>query len=491
MDSSLQKNTSSIIVTILIGLIIISFMFTGYESINGTPDSVGKVGPYKIKIEEYQRAFNQQMQFYQQVFKDQKMSNSQMDNIKQTTYSQLVNSKLSLILADKIGLIPGAIEVKDFIREQEYFKTEGQFDKGKYFAILANVGITPKQYEEDMAQAIKQQSLQTIFSSYPLSKKYLEDLRTLQTQSKTVNIISVEPSQLEKFVSVTDDEIKAYLADANNVKKVESVFESKKSVLNMPEQVRANHILFKADESNEAEVKAKAEALMKQVNANNFKELADKNTEDPSGKGQGGNLGWFSRGRMVPEFEDAAFAAKAGSIVGPVKTEFGFHIIQVLEKREAKEAQFDGYKLSLAKELIQKSKREEITALETRIITEAKDYIQNSNTKALSTLAARYDLRFEKDQTINPIDNFTHIGLNAEQVSQIFFTESKPSYEFKETAKTTLIGFSLQAAKTPAPIVQADFEKEQSSTFARELNQKVLEHLKEETSIKQNKNIVL
>jgi peptidyl-prolyl cis-trans isomerase D len=491
MDSSLQKKTSSIIVTILIGLIIISFMFTGYESISGSPDSVGKVGPYKIKIEEYQRAFNQQMQFYQQVFKDQKMSTQQMDNIKQTTYSSLVNSKLSLILADKIGLIPGTIEIKDFIREQEYFKTEGQFDKSKYFAILANVGITPKQYEEDMAQAIKQQSLQTIFSNYPLSKKYLEDLKALQTQSKTVNILNLDPSQLEKYIEVNDEEIKTYLADVNNVKKVESVFESKKNILNMPEQVRANHILLKADETNEAEVKAKAEALMKQLNTNNFKELADKNTEDPSGKGQGGSLGWFGRGRMVPEFENAAFAAKVGSIVGPVKTEFGFHLIQVLEKKEAKEAQFDGYKLSLAKELIQKSKRTEITALETKIMTEAKDYLQNGNSKSLGTLAARYNLKFDQDQTINPIDNFTHLGLNAEQVSQVFFTESKPVYEYKDGAKTILVGLSLQAVKAPAPIADADFEKEQSSTFARELNQKVLEHLKEETSIKQNKNLVL
>lgn len=490
MDSSMQKKTSSIIVSLLIGILIISFMFTGYESISGSPDSVGKVGPYKIKIEEYQRAINQQMQFYQQVFKDQKMSNTQMESIKQSTFSSLINSKLSLILADKVGILPGGAEVKEFIRNQEYFKTDGQFDKNKYFAILANVGIPPKDYEEDMAQSIKLQSLQTVFANYPISKSYLADLKTLKEQSKVVTILMLDPTQLEKHIDVSEAEIATYLADENNSKKVQSVFDSKKSSLSIEEQVHANHILLNADEENASEIQKKADALMKQLNNSNFKELADKNTEDPSGKGQGGSLGWFGRGSMVPEFDKAVFAAKPGSIIGPVRTEFGFHLIQILEKKEGKVAIFDNFKHSLAKELIQKSKRNELAKLEAQLINEARGHSEKNNSTALANLASKYSLKIEKDKTINPIDDFTQLGLNAEQISQIFFSENKSSYEFKDGTKTVLVSINTQAKASVAK-VEDEFEKELASSYARELNQKFLEQLKDDTNIKQNKRIQL
>ncbi|MBU0762615.1 MAG: peptidyl-prolyl cis-trans isomerase [Candidatus Altiarchaeota archaeon] len=93
----------------------------------------------------------------------------------------------------------------------------------------------------------------------------------------------------------------------------------------MVNEVRAAHILVRGEDY--------AKELMDKIQKGmNFSELAKKHSTCPSGK-SGGDLGWFGRGRMVREFEKAAFDAEKGAVVGPVKTEFGYHIIKVLDRR--------------------------------------------------------------------------------------------------------------------------------------------------------------
>ncbi len=92
----------------------------------------------------------------------------------------------------------------------------------------------------------------------------------------------------------------------------------------MANEVRAAHILVKGEDY--------AKELMEKLNKGmNFSELAKAHSQCPSCK-KGGDLGWFGRGRMVREFEKAAFDAEKGAVVGPIKTDFGWHIIKVLDK---------------------------------------------------------------------------------------------------------------------------------------------------------------
>ncbi|RPH35285.1 MAG: hypothetical protein EHM91_17430, partial [Planctomycetota bacterium] len=103
-----------------------------------------------------------------------------------------------------------------------------------------------------------------------------------------------------------------------------------------PEQVRASHILLKTEGKKEDEVKAKAEALLTQVKAGaDFADLARKNSEDEASAKNGGDLDYFARGRMVPEFDDVAFKLQPGEISGLVKSQYGFHIIKVTDKKDA------------------------------------------------------------------------------------------------------------------------------------------------------------
>ena len=122
----------------------------------------------------------------------------------------------------------------------------------------------------------------------------------------------------------------------------------------MPERVHARHILLKTEGKSDAEKKAlqaKAEDLLKQLkNGADFAELAKKNSDDGS-KEQGGDLGWFVRNQMVPEFDSVAFALKPKELSGVVTSQFGYHIIQVLEKDPAKLKPFEEVKDELAKEV--------------------------------------------------------------------------------------------------------------------------------------------
>ncbi len=123
---------------------------------------------------------------------------------------------------------------------------------------------------------------------------------------------------------------------------IQSYYNQHQSEYQVPEQARSRHILVKvdpgADAKTDAAAKAKAEDIAKQLrNGGNWNDLAKKNSDDPGSKDTGGELGFAQRGRMVPEFDKAIFNNKIGDIA-VVKSQFGYHVVQV-EERQAAHAQ--------------------------------------------------------------------------------------------------------------------------------------------------------
>jgi len=131
-----------------------------------------------------------------------------------------------------------------------------------------------------------------------------------------------------------------------------------KQSLGVPEQVRARHILFKVDpaasEDEKNQAKARAEAILKQVQAGeDFAKLAAAHSDDAESKAKGGDLGYFSPGKMVPEFEGAAFYTDPGEISDIVETKFGYHIIKVEDHIDARERSFEEMKDTIKEKLHQ------------------------------------------------------------------------------------------------------------------------------------------
>ncbi len=142
----------------------------------------------------------------------------------------------------------------------------------------------------------------------------------MQPEKRKAKYLLVETAKIRPTIQVTDADVAAdYTANAETFRK--------------GEEVHARHILYKAEGANDAAQKSKAEAAVRRLNGGaDFAALARAESDDPGSKANGGDLGAFPRGRMVKEFEEAAFAAKEKDIVGPVKSSFGYHVIQVLEK---------------------------------------------------------------------------------------------------------------------------------------------------------------
>jgi foldase protein PrsA len=142
------------------------------------------------------------------------------------------------------------------------------------------------------------------------------------------------------MVHVSDSDIAAYFAKSH-------------ATLDKPEQVRARHILV-ADEKTADTIEAKLKA------GGNFADLAKQYSTDPSTKDKGGELGFFGKGQMVPAFQSAAFALPVGAISAPVKSPFGWHIINVEEKKPALHATLASAKTQIKDTLTQTAQQQQI-----------------------------------------------------------------------------------------------------------------------------------
>jgi peptidyl-prolyl cis-trans isomerase D len=161
-------------------------------------------------------------------------------------------------------------------------------------------------------------------------------------EKRSFQVLIVDQAKLEQTMVIPDADLRA-------------IYNGSMDNFRMPERVKARHILIKTQGKSDAEKKAalaKAQDILKQLKAGaDFAQMAMKNSEDSSNAPKGGDLGWFVRGQMVPEFDKAVFAMKQGDLSDIVNTEFGYHIIKVDEKENARVKPFEEVKADLAAEI--------------------------------------------------------------------------------------------------------------------------------------------
>lgn len=209
------------------------------------------------------------------------------------------------------------------------------------------------------------------------------------------------PEGVERFFSqagITEEELKSdigrsivlkkYLRDNYGVgvedKEAKEYYEQNLKRFTQEEQVKASHILIKVEKNASKEVleekKKKAKEIYKQAKADgaDFAALAKEHSEGPTGP-RGGDLGFFSRKRMVPAFSEAAFKTKPGNITGPVKTEFGYHVIKVTDHKPEKVSSFDEVKSDIVENLERTEMRDGMEKLIKKLKAEAKIEKLDSN----------------------------------------------------------------------------------------------------------------
>jgi peptidyl-prolyl cis-trans isomerase C len=165
-----------------------------------------------------------------------------------------------------------------------------------------------------------------------------EFIRKMEDAKKMTLISGLLEQEIMSKSQVTDKEIRDY-------------YDQHKNEFTTTSQIRASHILVKT----EAEAEKVLERLKK---GENFEEIARKVSIDKASAKNGGDIGYFSRGQIVPEFEKAAASLKIGEISGPVKTQFGYHIIKVTDKKTGPVAEFDRVKEIIAQKLTGEKQKE-------------------------------------------------------------------------------------------------------------------------------------
>lgn len=209
-------------------------------------------------------------------------------------------------------------------------------------------------------------------AQFPTEEDFVAQLTAVgQTPEKVATALKKLLQQRKWVESQVGDS--ADVTDADIAK----FYEENKQEFEQPEQVKASHILFltKPDDSEEASnaqlAKAK-EAAAKAKKGEDFSGLAKELSEEPGAKESGGDLGFFSKDRMVPEFSEAAFQLKPGEISEPVRTQFGWHVIKVEEKKEAGTSSLEEVKPQLSAYLKQDKQRKAVGDLISKLRADAK-----------------------------------------------------------------------------------------------------------------------
>ena len=266
-------------------------------------------------------------------------------------------------------------------------KSETKKDSSPVLAEVNGVAITKAQYDTEMKNLPPQ--LQPMAQSPEGRKELLESMiiREIVYQDAQKQGIEKSPEFQERL-----DEVKKKLLVEIDLKKkldaeikltddeLKKVYEQYKEKFKTGEQIRASHILVK-DEKTAQDVLAQVKK------GGNFSDLAKKYSTD-STSAKGGDLGWFDKGKMVPEFDAAAFGLKDGETSGIVKTNFGYHIIKVIGKRPAGYAPFDEVKDQIKAAILPSKQQEVFQKIKTDLKKTAKVEIK--------------DPAFKKDETTPP-----------------------------------------------------------------------------------------
>lgn len=488
MASKFTKSTSHIFLTIFVGFIAVSFMFTGYETSMGTPSTVARVGNIDISIRDYQQEYNRQLEFYRQIFGED-LSSAQIENfgIKQQAIQNLVQQKLMIHFARDVGVAPGEQAIRDEILQLPYFQTGGQFNIEQYRQLLAANGLTPKEFEEMISNELQINMARGLIQNIPISAKYIQEREELKSRQREIMFISAQRNDIRDQLEVTTSEIQQFLENERNINQVEMLFSQRRSSLDRPAQAKASHILIThgPELPRDEDVQAKIMEIKERVTIQNFAELAKEYSQDPGSQSDGGSLGWFSAGQMVPEFEEAAFNNEIGSIIGPIETQFGLHLLLIEDKREAVVAQLDDYKEEIAKELIRANREDEVTEILTQLRSQLYQLMSENNTRELTRVSQRYGLQFQEALKIGPLDRLDNgLMLAPGDIQSIFQKEIGSTLTLGEHDHISFVTIKREVEVDRSDV---DLDRERNNlrnVLSQKLNEAVMTTLQDKVSIR-------
>ncbi|HKR30673.1 MAG TPA: peptidyl-prolyl cis-trans isomerase, partial [Terriglobales bacterium] len=368
--------------------------------------------------------------------------------------------KEQLLIQKLIGMIEGPVTVPESQVKDEYVK---QNRKVKFaYAVLTH---------DQVAKQVK--VTDTELKAY--YDKHKQEYVNSIPEKRKARYIAVNASTIPG-VTVTDDDIKQYYNQHTDQYKV-------------PERVHVRHILVKTsspgpdgkvDQKALDAARTKAEGLLNQIkNGASFEELAKKNSDDPGSAAKGGELPPFQKGAMVPEFEQAAFALQnKGQLSGLVKSTYGFHIIQLIDKQPSHTKSLEEVKADIVPILKQQKESKAADELARTLESQAK-------TEGLDKAAAAHNLKVQTSDWFSNTDSLPGFGQAPDFMQVAFSTKPKSGPALAHTPNGYAIVDVLddQPAKTPTfeeakQKVETAFRNEQAQALLTGKTQELSERAK-------------
>jgi peptidyl-prolyl cis-trans isomerase D len=296
---------------------------------------------------------------------------------------QMIEEEAALAEAENLGISASDAEVRARIVLLPAFQDNGAFSEERYQQVLTmqNPPLREKDFEEQVRRSITVEKLQGALTDWiTIDAPEVESEFKRRNEKVKLAVVSFPSDKFRDGVVATDDEVAKHfeahkdeyripekrkvryaLLDSQAIRQrtvvseqdVRRSYEDNEEQYSTPEQVRASHILLKTEGKDEAAVRKQAEAILAKAKAPgaDFAKLANQYTEEEAGKTRGGDLDFFGKGQMVPEFDAVAFSLEPGQISDVVKTQFGFHIIKVIEKRPAATRSFEEVRAQIEDQL--------------------------------------------------------------------------------------------------------------------------------------------
>ena len=377
------KGILGIIIVAFIGLVFALWGVGDYLT-GATEQFAAKVDDVQISQSEFDQGLARQRQKLEEVFKGEVPNNPLFEQrIKDGVLDQLITQRVLQKMVEDEGYRVADQVLAQKIKSMEAFQEAGVFAVDTYQERVLSQGMAVKEFENLFRSDLAVQQLQdAVMRSSIIGKNELDILNRIQNQSREVNYLLFNDGQFTSGIDVSDEEVSNYFSANQNAymhpetvsvsyvelkgsslleeipvdeEAVKRLYDDYVASAARKEQRKASHILIDApadaDQATLASKQAEADALVTRIkNGESFATLAKQFSKDPGSAAKGGDLGWISKGMMVPEFEQALFKLAKGAVSTTVKSSFGFHIIQLNDIKSVDVVSFAEKKSELTKQ---------------------------------------------------------------------------------------------------------------------------------------------
>lgn len=364
LDTKKVLKNSGAYTTLLVAVLAMSFF--GVCDQNGgmraPSGSAAKVGGEIVTGNEFRRAYRMSYQRLASQFKDG--FDPASFQLAHGVMRQLVDERIMYGEALKAGVRVGDDEITRLLAEADVFKDEkGVFSPEAFKNYLRANQYSEASLQEDLRRSLTVQRFRELVAS----SRLVSDAAAVQgyrLDGTKLNVEYLKLSPTDIKVEVSESDIAKFTDSDDGKKKIKNYYDTYAGEFNVEAQVSARHILIGFEGARNASsesskrkkdvARKRAEEVLRKVKAGgaDFAKLAQEYTDEAAGKGKGGDLGFFSRGMMVKEFSDAAFALKAGQVSEIVESPFGFHVIRVDAVKPARNESLEQASAGIARKLL-------------------------------------------------------------------------------------------------------------------------------------------